>query len=96
MSYQKTSEMLIDSTYEEQFVSLFCHCLTLIELQFELNLDITFPKAPCSILSLDVVDVTGVHDVNIEGRLHKHALDENGKRKGVTDAVSRNFLQLIF
>lgn len=67
--------MLIDSTYEEQF--------------FELNLDITFPKAPCSILSLDVVDVTGVHDVNIEGRLHKHALDENGKRKGVTDAIKQ-------
>jgi len=52
-----------------------------------LNIDITFPAAPCAILSLDVVDVTGVHDVNIEGRLHKHALNPDGKRKGVTDAL---------
>ena len=55
--------------------------------QFTLNLDIVLPKAPCAILSLDVVDVTGVHDVNIEGRLHKHALDSNGKRKYVTDQI---------
>ena len=39
-------------------------------------------------MALDVVDVTGVHEVNIEGRLHKHSLDSNGKVKGVTDAVS--------
>lgn len=32
--------------------------------------------------------MTGVHEVGIEGRLHKHSLDENGKVKGVTDAVS--------
>ena len=42
---------------------------------------------PCSILSLDVVDVTGVHDVNIEGRLHKHNLDSYGNRKGVVDQL---------
>ena len=54
-----------------------------------LNIDLTLPKAPCAILSLDVVDVTGVHEVNIEGRLHKHSLDEKGKMKGITDAVSR-------
>lgn len=53
-----------------------------------LNIDLTLPKAPCAILALDIVDVTGVHEVNIEGRLHKHSLDENGQVKGVTDAVS--------
>jgi len=49
---------------------------------------LTLPKAPCAILALDIVDVTGVHEVNIEGRLHKHSLDEKGKMKGITDAVS--------
>ena len=34
--------------------------------------------------------MTGVHDVNIEGRLHKHALDRDGKRKGVTDALRQS------
>ena len=54
-----------------------------------MNIDLTLPKAPCAILALDIVDVTGVHEVNIEGRLHKHALDENGKIKGVTDALKQ-------
>ena len=36
-----------------------------------------------------MVDVTGVHEVNIEGRLHKHQLDVNGKVKGVTDALKQ-------
>jgi hypothetical protein len=36
-----------------------------------------------------VVDVTGVHEVGIEGRLHKHSLDQNGKRKGITDALKQ-------
>lgn len=40
-------------------------------------------------MALDVVDVTGVHEVGIQGRLHKHSLDENGKVKGVTDALNQ-------
>jgi hypothetical protein len=30
-------------------------------------------------LSLDIVDVTGVHVVGVEGKLHKHRLDKDGK-----------------
>ena len=44
-----------------------------------INLDITLSKCPCDILSLDIVDVTGVHVVDIEGKLHKHRLDKNGR-----------------
>ena len=54
-----------------------------------LNIDLTLPKAPCAILALDVVDVTGVHEVGIEGRLHKHSLDSDGKMIGVTDALKQ-------
>lgn len=75
MSYQKTSEMLIDTLQEDQF--------------FYLNIDMTLPKAPCAILALDVADVTGVHEVNVEGKLHKHSLDSNGKKKGVVDALKQ-------
>lgn len=56
--------MIIDTTEEDQF--------------FYLNIDITFHKAPCYIISLDLVDVTGVHMVDIEGTLHKNVLDKNG------------------
>ena len=42
------------------------------EEKLHINLDVTLPKCPCDILSLDIVDVTGVHVVDIEGKLHKH------------------------
>ena len=48
------------------------------EEKLHINLDITLEKCPCHILSLDIVDVTGVHVVDIEGKLQKHRLDENG------------------
>lgn len=47
--------------------------------KLHINLDITLPKSPCAILSLDIVDVTGVHLVDIEGKLNKYRLDKHGK-----------------
>lgn len=58
-----------------------------IILQFNLNLDITFPETPCSILSLDIVDITGVHIVNVGGFLHKKVLDQSGKVVREYDAL---------
>ena len=57
--------------------------------QYTLNIDITFPKTPCAITTLDIIDVTGTHTENIEGRLHKHSLDQNGIRKAVSDALKQ-------
>ena len=48
----------------------------------------TFPNIPCAILSLDIVDVTGVHMVNLDGRIHKHSLNKDGSKLKTTDAVS--------
>lgn len=44
-------------------------------------------KAPCHILSMDVVDVTGVHVVDVAGKLHKYRLDKNGNHIGVHDVM---------
>jgi hypothetical protein len=44
-------------------------------------------RAPCHILSLDIVDVTGVHVVDVSGKLFKHRLDKNGQMIGFHDAV---------
>lgn len=57
------------------------------EEKLHINLDITLPKCPCDILSLDIVDVTGVHVVDIEGKLHKHRLDKNGNEIGVIEHI---------
>lgn len=48
-------------------------------------------KAPCHILSLDIVDVTGVHVVDVGGRLNKHRLDKTGQLIGFHDIVIRSF-----
>lgn len=47
-------------------------------------------KAPCHILSLDIVDVTGVHVVDVQGKLFKHKIDKEGKYIGFHDMVSIN------
>lgn len=44
-------------------------------------------RAPCHILSLDVVDVTGVHIMDVGGTLYKHRLDPNGHYLGLHDLV---------
>jgi len=61
----KTSEIVIDvkSSGEEKL---------------GINLNISLPRVPCEILSLDVVDVTGVHVVDVGGQVHKHRLDRSG------------------
>jgi hypothetical protein len=69
ISLQKTSEIMIDVNSGDE--------------KLHINLDITLEKAPCSILSLDIVDVTGVHVVDIEGKLHKYRLDSKGNNIGM-------------
>jgi hypothetical protein len=46
-------------------------------------------KAPCHILSLDIVDVTGVHVVDVAGKLHKHRIDRDGNYLGYHDSVTK-------
>lgn len=68
LNFEKASEIMIDINSGEE--------------KLHINLDITMPYAPCYPLSLDIVDVTGVHTVDIEGKLHKIRLDKNGKEIG--------------
>ena len=48
---------------------------------------ITMHKSPCHILSRDVVDVTGVHVVDVAGKLHKYRIDKFGNHLGVHDVM---------
>jgi hypothetical protein len=45
-------------------------------------MDIDLTRLPCSILSLDVQDVMGIHVLNIGGNLKKYKLDKDGKVLG--------------
>ena len=73
LQYNKTSDIMIDVSSGEE--------------KLHINLDITIPHCPCDILSLDIVDVTGVHVVDIEGKLHKIRLDERGNQIGVVSHI---------
>lgn len=47
--------------------------------KLKVNMDISFPKIPCDILSLDVMDIMGNHQMNVGGNLKKQTFDKNGK-----------------
>lgn len=50
--------------------------------KLQINLDIELNHLPCSLLSIDVDDVMGVHSVNLEGDLMKYKLDSKGNSIG--------------
>eukprot|EP01015_Nassula_variabilis_P016572 TRINITY_DN2548_c0_g1_i5.p1 TRINITY_DN2548_c0_g1~~TRINITY_DN2548_c0_g1_i5.p1 ORF type:complete len:283 (-),score=48.79 TRINITY_DN2548_c0_g1_i5:43-891(-) len=64
MSIQTVSEMFVDINRGGE--------------KLHVNVDIIAPKLPCSLLSLDVEDVTGSHILNVGGELKKRKLDKNG------------------
>ena len=49
------------------------------------NLDISLPYCPCDVLSLDVVDVTGVRVVDVEGKVEKMRIGKEGEELGVME-----------
>ena len=65
---QKSTEMIIDVNRGGDLLKI--------------NIDIELPKMPCSILSLDVQDIMGSHDVNVNLNLFKHRISRNGKDIG--------------
>lgn len=74
MQFNKSSEVIIDANV--QAVS-----------KLNINMNITMHRAPCHILSLDIVDVTGVHVVDVQGKFFKHRIDSNGQYIGVHDQM---------
>jgi hypothetical protein len=53
-------------------------------------MDIDLIRMPCSILSLDVQDVMGIHVLNIGGTLKKYTLDKEGRNLGEVSTVKPN------
>ena len=49
------------------------------------RIDITFPRVPCSVLSVDAYDQSGKNDQDVRGELHKERLSEFGKSLGSYD-----------
>lgn len=60
--------------------------------QIHVNLDVTFHRLPCLILSLDKQDVMGTHHVNIGEHLNKYNLDKDGNQISVFKKV-KNYVE---
>jgi hypothetical protein len=56
-----------------------------------INLDVTFSKFPCGILSLDAQDVIGTHLVKLEGNMLKTRLTAEGTSIGDEDALTDSY-----
>ncbi len=61
-----TSEMFVDINRGGELLTI--------------NIDLTFPRFPCYLLSLDAQDVLGTHVENVKGSLQKMRLDEKGNK----------------
>jgi hypothetical protein len=46
--------------------------------RLNINVDIVFPKMPCEVLSLDIMDIMGTHIQDIAGSLFKRRISANG------------------
>jgi len=46
-----------------------------------INLNMTLPRMPCAVTSVDAQDIMGTHVVDVGGELHKLRLDEFGRPK---------------
>ncbi|KAK6907281.1 hypothetical protein I203_101271 [Kwoniella mangroviensis CBS 8507] len=44
-----------------------------------IEFDVSFPKVPCYLLSLDVMDISGEHQTELEHHISKTRLDKNGR-----------------
>ncbi len=44
-----------------------------------INFDVTLHSFPCSIVSIDVMDIMGSHSVNVHGTITKNKLNKEGK-----------------
>lgn len=51
-----------------------------------IHVDMTYPGLPCQVLSLDALDVSGKHEVDIGGELHKERVSAAGKSLGVYES----------
>ncbi|GAQ85978.1 hypothetical protein KFL_002630210 [Klebsormidium nitens] len=53
-----------------------------------IHINITFPSLPCSVLSLDALDMSGKHEVDISNNIWKARLDSQG-RPGIWQQVDK-------
>lgn len=65
MTIETSSNMFVDSSHHDD--------------RLNINVDIVFPKMPCEVLSLDIMDIMGTHIIDIAGSLYKRRITQSGE-----------------
>jgi hypothetical protein len=81
--FSELSEYLRVTTQSEMFVDV-----NRGGEKLTINFDITFPRFPCGIMSLDAQDIIGTHIVNVEGSMKKQRIGNDGSSLGDEDALA--------
>lgn len=76
LTLQRKSEMLIDHAVRNS--------------KLRINLDVKFPRMPCSLLSLDITDIMGSHELDTNGLLWKITLAADGETVLEKEAVKQS------
>lgn len=75
--FSELSEFLRVTTQSEMFVDV-----NRGGEKLTINIDLTFPRFPCGVMSLDAQDIIGTHVVNVEGSMKKQRLGPEGENLG--------------
>eukprot|EP01097_Dermamoeba_algensis_P010209 TRINITY_DN7451_c0_g1_i1.p1 TRINITY_DN7451_c0_g1~~TRINITY_DN7451_c0_g1_i1.p1 ORF type:complete len:214 (-),score=42.59 TRINITY_DN7451_c0_g1_i1:702-1343(-) len=75
--YSELSYYLQTETNHELFVD------TSRGEKLKINIDILFPALPCSYVSLDAMDSTGEHQLDVAHNIFKKRIDKDGKPLGI-------------
>ncbi|PIK40865.1 putative endoplasmic reticulum-Golgi intermediate compartment protein 3 [Apostichopus japonicus] len=65
LSKEVIPELYVDNTRNEKL---------------KINIDMIFPRMPCAFLSVDAMDISGEHQLDVEANLFKQRLDQNGQK----------------
>jgi len=76
MKSESHAELIIDTSHRDDFVNI--------------NVDVTFHRMPCDVLSLDVQDIMGTHKTDLMGDLKKHRLSKDGKILSTESALEKS------
>mmetsp|Transcript_21593 Transcript_21593/g.39490 ORF Transcript_21593/g.39490 Transcript_21593/m.39490 type:complete len:334 (+) Transcript_21593:85-1086(+) len=81
--FSELSEFLHVNTQSEMFVDV-----NRGGEKLTINIDVTFPRFPCGIMSLDAQDIIGTHIINVEGSMKKQRISADGADLGDEDLLS--------
>lgn len=65
LTIKTKTEMLVDISHHDDRLAI--------------NMDIEFPRLPCGLVSLDIMDVMGTHMVNVHNSLYKKTINKSGR-----------------